>query len=299
MNSELDQDLSASMRIALSLLPHALLLFVSDGLYRLNEVLDTWTQSPLPNTPEPITIQGLIQSLGLKNSTQSDLEHFLSQRSSRNPTTALTTPLSNGQSLKWRWLAGSNILLIENVTDWVEQINEFKNLSDTDPLTGLANRRRFQSEFTRLVAQSDRQQQIGGLVLLDIDDLKLINDQWGHAVGDQLLADFGRLAKPFIRPYECLARVGGDEFAIVTQHDGRDGTNRLIAAMKSVFEKINLPNGEPLHASFGTALFSGGESTVAAQQRSLESRLNQIYSDADAELYKDKKSKKGLISSAS
>jgi len=84
-----------------------------------------------------------------------------------------------------------------------------------DPLTGLGNHRAFQEELARQVADSARQKRPLSLAMIDLDDLKRLNDTDGHAAGDQLLATLGRLIRATVRPSDHSFRIGGDEFAIL------------------------------------------------------------------------------------
>jgi diguanylate cyclase (GGDEF)-like protein len=84
-----------------------------------------------------------------------------------------------------------------------------------DPLTGLGNHRAFQEELTRQVADSVRQGRPLSLAMIDLDDLKRLNDTEGHAAGDQLLATVGRLIRATNRASDRSFRIGGDEFALL------------------------------------------------------------------------------------
>jgi diguanylate cyclase (GGDEF)-like protein len=84
-----------------------------------------------------------------------------------------------------------------------------------DPLTGLGNHRAFQEELARQVARAGRDEHPLSLAIIDLDDLKRLNDTDGHAAGDQLLASVGRLIRASHRAADCAFRVGGDEFALL------------------------------------------------------------------------------------
>lgn len=94
----------------------------------------------------------------------------------------------------------------------------------TDSLTGLMNRRKFQEIIKAQFEQFSRDQQPFTLAMLDIDFFKKINDQYGHNVGDSVLTHFAQLCSQLIRPPNVLARIGGEEFAIVMPD-----TNQRIA----------------------------------------------------------------------
>jgi diguanylate cyclase (GGDEF)-like protein/PAS domain S-box-containing protein len=84
-----------------------------------------------------------------------------------------------------------------------------------DDLTGLPNRRLFQERLQEVLDRAAKAQQRVGLLIMDIDDFKQINDQFGHDAGDALLKAFGKRLASYIRATETVARLGGDEFAVI------------------------------------------------------------------------------------
>ena len=100
-----------------------------------------------------------------------------------------------------------------------------------DSLTGLGNHRAFQEAVTRMVDQTRRYGIPFSLVLLDIDEFKRINDTRGHATGDELLAEVGRLIRATVRQADAGYRIGGDEFALLlssTDVEGAEATTRRL-----------------------------------------------------------------------
>ena len=85
----------------------------------------------------------------------------------------------------------------------------------TDPLTGIPNRRAFLDQGEREIARARRQSQTVALALLDLDDLKSINDQQGHASGDLALIEMARAVSGTVRDFDLFGRLGGDEFALL------------------------------------------------------------------------------------
>jgi len=81
-----------------------------------------------------------------------------------------------------------------------------------DPLTGVMNRRGFFEIGQRLLARAHFAKEPVALVLFDLDQFKYINDQFGHAIGDEVLSAFSRLASAQPRPHDLFARIGGEEF---------------------------------------------------------------------------------------
>ncbi len=89
------------------------------------------------------------------------------------------------------------------------------NLSSRDPLTGLVNRRQFESALDREIDRVARAGETALLLILDIDFFKRINDNHGHGVGDVVIQSIGRALQECVRPMDTVARIGGEEFAVV------------------------------------------------------------------------------------
>jgi diguanylate cyclase (GGDEF)-like protein len=126
-----------------------------------------------------------------------------------------------------------------------------------DPLTGLANHRAFQEELGRQVADATRSGRPLALVILDLDDLKRVNDADGHAAGDELLATVGRLVGATLRTSDRAFRIGGDEFAILlpaTTADAAFGIVRRLLASAT--------GGHPILHDTRRFSFSAGISTA-------------------------------------
>jgi diguanylate cyclase (GGDEF)-like protein len=93
--------------------------------------------------------------------------------------------------------------------------SELRHLADHDALTGLPNRRRFEQELARHLAHVRRYGPEGAALVLDLDCFKPVNDTFGHAAGDRLLARVACVLRERLRATDVLARLGGDEFAIL------------------------------------------------------------------------------------
>lgn len=110
-----------------------------------------------------------------------------------------------------------NIVMVNvvDISDRRRYLDRLAHLADHDILTGLANRRRFESELDRHLDRCRRHGPTGALLLLDLDHFKQVNDTLGHNAGDQLLITIGGLLRRSIRSTDVVARLGGDEFAIL------------------------------------------------------------------------------------
>lgn len=145
-----------------------------------------------------------------------------------------------------------------------------------DALTGLGNHRAFHEEFDRQLDIARRYNTPLALVLIDLDDFKLVNDTTGHAAGDELLAEMGRLTASTVRTADRAFRIGGDEFAVLMPHTDADGARvvgrRLLASALETRPASSVPH------SFS---FSVGISSFPA----LTTDRRELYAQADSALY--------------
>ncbi|MDA0240874.1 MAG: GGDEF domain-containing protein [Proteobacteria bacterium] len=95
------------------------------------------------------------------------------------------------------------------------EIRQLQELATTDPLTQLLNRRGFENEMRKSLSRAERSGEEGVLIYIDLDGFKSINDHLGHAAGDEVLRAVALHMSQFIRDTDVLARIGGDEFALV------------------------------------------------------------------------------------
>jgi diguanylate cyclase (GGDEF)-like protein len=100
-----------------------------------------------------------------------------------------------------------------------------------DPLTGLFNRRHLNDALPTLFALAQREAQTMALAIIDLDHFKLINDQHGHAAGDQMLAAFGELLSQQCRRSDVACRYGGEEFCLLMPRTDADGARRKVQAL--------------------------------------------------------------------
>jgi len=122
------------------------------------------------------------------------------------------------------------VAMESTIVEQTLHIEEMARVACTDPLTGVYNRRGFEQEFNRALAAATRFQETGVLVYIDLDGFKPINDTYGHAAGDLVLAEVARMLCGHVRPQDLVARIGGDEFTVLlTRTSWEDGLKRAEA----------------------------------------------------------------------
>lgn len=116
---------------------------------------------------------------------------------------------------------------------------ELKNLAHFDPLTGLANRSLFADRLDRALVRAQRSQQMCALLFVDLDKFKPVNDQYGHAVGDQLLQRVAQRLLAAVRETDTVGRLGGDEFVAIIEGIDREASAVQIA--KKMIAQLDEP----------------------------------------------------------
>ncbi|MEA2377350.1 MAG: hypothetical protein QOD13_1257 [Thermoleophilaceae bacterium] len=132
-----------------------------------------------------------------------------------------------------------------------------RDLVDRDPLTGLLNRRCFEEELEDHVAHGRRYGMSGALIVLDLDDFKSINEAHGHRAGDRVLIGVADALTNRLRQTDLLARIGGDQFAVLLPHAKPPEAERVSQALEeAVPVEVRAPGDRRIEASVGFAPFS-------------------------------------------
>lgn len=132
-----------------------------------------------------------------------------------------------------------------------------RDLTDRDPLTGLLNRRRFEEELERHIVQGRRYGMTGALIVIDLNDFKRVNEQYGHRAGDRVLIVVADAFAGRLRDADVLARLGGDQFAVLLSRANPHEAERVSQALEDLVpEAVRLPDGRRLEASVGFAPFT-------------------------------------------
>jgi len=158
-----------------------------------------------------------------------------------------------------------------------ERMEALQREASSDPLTGLKNRRRFEEDLRVAMARGRRDGSSGAVLMLDLDLFKEVNDTHGHQAGDRMIQEIAALLRDRTRESDVLARIGGDEFAIVlprcTSAEARvvaESVAQAIAEHRSGDERL-----APITASVGVAMFGEDPRTS----------IETVISEADTAMY--------------
>lgn len=152
-----------------------------------------------------------------------------------------------------------------------------------DPLTGLANRILLRDRLRHAMDQAERERGDTGVLFVDLDNFKQVNDLYGHRAGDELLAILGDRLRTAVRPADTVARLGGDEFVVVCERADEAGTRALADRLEDVIgEPVGIAGVEHrVSASIGIALGREDADTLLR--------------DADAAVYRAKAAGGGRV----
>ncbi|MFM8552595.1 MAG: diguanylate cyclase [Nitrospiraceae bacterium] len=195
-------------------------------------------------------------------------------------TTSAEVPMPGGQWLLVQWAPirskDNTLSVVETITDVTETKKReeeyrglkerFEHLASIDPMTGLLNRRGWTEKADRVRRRAIYDKASVGVLIVDVDHFKRVNDTWGHAAGDQVLKDVSALLLEKFRPCDVIGRWGGEEFIVLLPppvQDLRAAAERVRQGMES--RAIRLPglaDGVSVTISLGgtTSEPSGGES---------------------------------------
>lgn len=144
----------------------------------------------------------------------------------------------------------------------IQMNRELLVLSNTDKLTGIANRRLFQQHLDELNQVFQQEQKSFSLLLIDIDFFKKVNDTFGHAVGDLVLQKVAKILTASARPEDHVARYGGEEFVILLPNTDIDTALHIAKQLNQIVEQSDWPEvGGGLTISVGAATYNA-DSTV-------------------------------------
>jgi diguanylate cyclase (GGDEF)-like protein len=146
-----------------------------------------------------------------------------------------------------------------------------RRMARLDPLTGLENRRAFDEALARALEHETR----FTLLLADVDFFKQVNDNFGHTTGDRVLRELAAHASAEIRSGDCLARIGGDEIALVAPGAGREAAERLVIALRAAGRRVDAGDG-PLSLTVSCAVYPEDGEDRYTLMRALDRELHAL-----------------------
>jgi diguanylate cyclase (GGDEF)-like protein len=197
-------------------------------------------------------------------------------------------PFAREEEELLEYLAGQAVVSIENASlhETVER------QAVTDELTGLANVRAFTSTLDRELERSRRFETPLGLLMMDLDDFKLVNDTYGHQQGDEVLAQVAGVLRDHSRELDTPARYGGEEMAVVLPQTGVEGAEMLAERIREAVEALRVPRVRGGGVLRVTASFGVASVPDAASDR------DSLVAAADAALYRAKRGGKNRVERA-
>lgn len=156
----------------------------------------------------------------------------------------------------------ANVIQDAEIHRQITGLEEIRNLYQMDPLTGIYNRRGFEKHLRAMYEDMHKQENSKlylSVVSIDMDDLKFINDNFGHQEGDAALCMLAETVKRLIEPEEICARVGGDEFAAILQSEDSQRHEKFIRDFEREMVRVREESGKPypFHASIGACCING------------------------------------------
>ncbi|MGA3401355.1 MAG: GGDEF domain-containing protein [Acetobacteraceae bacterium] len=164
---------------------------------------------------------------------------------------------------------------------------EMARQARTDPLTGLLNRRAFLEESARCAERLDREEMPGTLMFVDLDNFKVVNDQMGHEMGDQVLMHTATLLRNVVRPTDLVARLGGDEFAVWL-----NGADHMTAAERAEQLRTQVPR-EMSELAGSPTLRLGVSIGIATRHHGSLEPIDSVMRRADMAMYEVKHQGRG------
>lgn len=152
------------------------------------------------------------------------------------------------------------------------QLKAMQNLALSDPLTGVANRRRGEELLAQEIARAERYGHPLSVVMFDLDHFKRVNDTHGHAVGDALLRAVTHVVEKQLRAADHLARWGGEEFLVIAPELGDRRAVQVAERMRDQISQLHIPGHRQMSqtASFGVAFYRAGDTPHGLVQRADE-----------------------------
>lgn len=157
------------------------------------------------------------------------------------------------------------LVQIQDITRAFELSRLLRHQARHDDLTGLLNRREFETRVSKALRVAEKEPVEHALAYLDLDLFKVVNDTCGHAAGDQLLRTVAGIVRRLIRHSDCLARVGGDEFLLLMERCTVEQAERITSTIRAALDDLVFPWGDKrfkVTVSIGLVPITGAGETV-------------------------------------
>ncbi|WP_432461014.1 MULTISPECIES: diguanylate cyclase [unclassified Agarivorans] len=177
-----------------------------------------------------------------------------------------------------------------DISERKQQEQQLLLQATTDPLTGLMNRRKMESQLQILMYDNAQRQQNFSLAVLDIDHFKQVNDRHGHSVGDQVLQHFAKVCHQSLRKQDYFARVGGEEFVVLLPNTGQDDADSICQRICETIRSTPFANEQ------GAIQYSVSIGFTTLSDASLNAQ--QMIDAADRALYQAKQTGRAKVVSS-
>jgi diguanylate cyclase (GGDEF)-like protein/PAS domain S-box-containing protein len=223
--------------------------------------------------------RGRLTQMQQRVTTAHDWQVILqSQEGTPFPASLTVAPVhdAGGRMVGLRWL-------VRDISERKEAEDVLRSMSEIDELTGLHNRRSFLTLAPQYLKMADRNKIAALLLFADLDGLKSINDTLGHSAGDRALTTIAHILKKTFRQSDILARMGGDEFAVLAMETPVASAEKVVARLQESLDKHNVKSSPHLLLSLG----------VARYDHEHRCSVKELLAKADAQMYEQKRSRRG------
>lgn len=184
------------------------------------------------------------------------------------------------------------------ITKIKNQLRILQNQTETDPLTGIGSRYKYQKYAANLIQKALRQNDKVYVVIADIDNFKRFNDTYGHIEGDNVLTEVANCMSSLLQPHELGCRLGGEEFVFILTGNDDSKLKVRVDAIKNAVQKLNIPHSSNppynvLTISAGVAPLSSESTNITLEQS--KQGLAIAFRKADEQLYTGKESGRNVI----